>query len=43
MRRFDQPKQPQAGQVIVVFALGVVAVSILIDFLNAFIDPRVRY
>jgi len=29
--------------IIVVFALVVVAVSVLIDFVNAFIDPRVRY
>jgi peptide/nickel transport system permease protein len=29
--------------IITVFALVVVVVSILIDFVNAFIDPRVRY
>jgi peptide/nickel transport system permease protein len=29
--------------IIVVFALVVVAVSLLIDFVNAFIDPRIRY
>jgi peptide/nickel transport system permease protein len=29
--------------IITVFALVVVAVSLLIDFLNAWIDPRVRY
>src|SRR5919201_25988 len=29
--------------IIVVFALVVVAVSVLIDFLNAYIDPRIRY
>jgi peptide/nickel transport system permease protein len=29
--------------IIVVFALVVVAVSILVDFLNAFVDPRIRY
>jgi peptide/nickel transport system permease protein len=29
--------------VITVFALTVVAVSLLIDLINAFIDPRVRY
>ncbi len=29
--------------IIVVFALVVVAVSLVIDFVNAFIDPRVRY
>jgi peptide/nickel transport system permease protein len=29
--------------IIVVFALVVVAVSVLIDFVNAFIDPRIRY
>jgi peptide/nickel transport system permease protein len=29
--------------IIVVFALIVVAVSVLIDFVNAFIDPRIRY
>lgn len=29
--------------IIVIFALVVVAVSVLIDFVNAFIDPRVRY
>jgi len=29
--------------IIVVFALVVVAVSILVDFLNAYVDPRIRY
>lgn len=29
--------------IITVFALAVVAISLLIDFLNAWIDPRVRY
>ena len=29
--------------IIVVFALVVVAVSVVIDFVNAFIDPRIRY
>jgi peptide/nickel transport system permease protein len=29
--------------IIVVFALVVVAISVLIDFLNAYIDPRIRY
>ena len=29
--------------IIVVFALVVVVVSLLIDFVNAFIDPRIRY
>jgi peptide/nickel transport system permease protein len=29
--------------IIVVFALIVVAVSVVIDFVNAFIDPRIRY
>jgi peptide/nickel transport system permease protein len=29
--------------IIVVFALVVVAVSVVIDFVNAYIDPRVRY
>jgi peptide/nickel transport system permease protein len=29
--------------IIVVFALVVVAVSVLVDFLNAYIDPRIRY
>ncbi len=29
--------------IIVVFGLVVVAVSVLIDFVNAFIDPRIRY
>jgi peptide/nickel transport system permease protein len=29
--------------IIVVFALVVVVVSVLIDFVNAFIDPRIRY
>ena len=29
--------------IIVVFALVVVAVSIVVDFLNAFVDPRIRY
>jgi ABC-type dipeptide/oligopeptide/nickel transport system permease component len=27
----------------VVFALVVVAVSLLVDFLNAYVDPRIRY
>jgi peptide/nickel transport system permease protein len=29
--------------IIVVFALAVVVVSVVIDFVNAFIDPRIRY
>ena len=29
--------------IIVVFALVVVVVSLVIDFVNAFIDPRIRY
>jgi peptide/nickel transport system permease protein len=29
--------------IIIVFGLVVVAVSVLIDFVNAFIDPRIRY
>ena len=29
--------------IITVFALAVVVVSVLIDLVNAFIDPRVRY
>jgi peptide/nickel transport system permease protein len=29
--------------IIVVFALVVVLVSVLIDFVNAFVDPRIRY
>jgi peptide/nickel transport system permease protein len=29
--------------IIVVFGLVIVAVSLLIDFVNAFIDPRIRY
>jgi len=29
--------------IIVVFGLVVVAVSVLIDFVSAFIDPRIRY
>jgi peptide/nickel transport system permease protein len=29
--------------IVVVFALAVVAVSLIIDFVNAFIDPRIRY
>jgi peptide/nickel transport system permease protein len=29
--------------IIVVFALVVVAVSVIIDFVNAYIDPRIRY
>jgi peptide/nickel transport system permease protein len=29
--------------IMVFFALVVVAVSILVDFLNAFVDPRIRY
>jgi peptide/nickel transport system permease protein len=34
---------PGVQGIIVVFALVVVAVSILVDFLNAFVDPRIRY
>jgi len=29
--------------IIIVFALVVVAVSLLVDFINAFVDPRIRY
>src|SRR5205085_3441855 len=29
--------------IIVVFALVVVAVSVLVDFVNAYVDPRIRY
>jgi peptide/nickel transport system permease protein len=29
--------------IIVVFALVVVVVSVLVDFLNAYVDPRIRY
>ncbi len=29
--------------IIVVFALVVVAMSVLVDFLNAYVDPRIRY
>jgi peptide/nickel transport system permease protein len=29
--------------IITVFALAVVIVSLLIDVVNAFVDPRVRY
>lgn len=29
--------------IIVVFALIVVAISVLVDFLNAYVDPRIRY
>ncbi|MGH8326958.1 MAG: ABC transporter permease, partial [Steroidobacteraceae bacterium] len=29
--------------IVVVFGLVVVVTSVLIDFVNAFIDPRVRY
>ena len=29
--------------IIVVFALVVVVVSVLVDFINAFVDPRIRY
>jgi peptide/nickel transport system permease protein len=32
-----------AVQIIVVFALVVVFVSVLIDLVSAFIDPRIRY
>jgi ABC-type dipeptide/oligopeptide/nickel transport system permease component len=28
---------------VIVFALVVVAVSVIIDFVNAYIDPRIRY
>lgn len=29
--------------IIVVFALIVVAISVLVDFINAYVDPRIRY
>jgi peptide/nickel transport system permease protein len=29
--------------IIVLFALVVVVVSVLVDFLNAYVDPRIRY
>jgi peptide/nickel transport system permease protein len=29
--------------IITIFALAVVLVSLMIDLVNAFIDPRVRY
>ena len=29
--------------IVTVFALAVVVISVLIDIVNAFIDPRVRY
>ena len=29
--------------IIVVFALVVVAVSVIVDFINAYVDPRIRY
>jgi peptide/nickel transport system permease protein len=29
--------------IVVVFALAVVAASLVIDFINAFVDPRIRY
>jgi peptide/nickel transport system permease protein len=29
--------------IIIVFALVVVAISVLVDFLNAYVDPRIRY
>jgi peptide/nickel transport system permease protein len=29
--------------IITIFALAVVIISVLIDILNAFVDPRVRY
>lgn len=29
--------------IIVIYALVVVAVSVLVDFVNAFVDPRIRY
>jgi peptide/nickel transport system permease protein len=29
--------------IIVVFALVVVAISVLVDFINAYVDPRIRY
>ncbi len=29
--------------IIVVFSLVVVFVSLVIDFINAFVDPRIRY
>jgi peptide/nickel transport system permease protein len=29
--------------IILVFALVVVAVSVVVDFVNAFVDPRIRY
>ena len=29
--------------IVTVFAIAVVVVSVLIDIINAFVDPRVRY
>jgi peptide/nickel transport system permease protein len=29
--------------IVIVFALVVVTVSVVIDFVNAYIDPRIRY
>jgi peptide/nickel transport system permease protein len=34
---------PAVQGIIIVFALVVVAVSVVIDFVNAYIDPRIRY
>ena len=34
---------PVVQGIIIVFGLVVVFVSLVIDFINAFIDPRIRY
>ena len=43
IRALNQRDYIAVQGMITVFALIVVGVSILIDFLNAAIDPRVRY
>ena len=38
-----EPRLPAVQGIIIVFALVVVVVSVVIDFVNAYIDPRIRY
>jgi peptide/nickel transport system permease protein len=43
VRYLDERDYIAVQGIITIFALAVVAVSLLIDLINAFIDPRVRY
>jgi peptide/nickel transport system permease protein len=43
VRYLDERDYIAVQGIITIFALAVVAVSVLIDLVNAFVDPRVRY